>query len=213
MIRQMERSRAATLALLRRLPTEEILRPRTQGDWSIKDVLAHIAAWEEEGRRRLILIARGRGDRIVFYDDMPAVDRFNAKAVTQSHSISLARVLRRLTRARQRLVDALRRLPPRSLNDRSHELPVVVWLRQFAWTHERAHRREIREWWTRRRATRGSPPGESRGGGEAATRVQIHPGGGVRGRTKGRRGSRAGGAGSAGRPISWDSPPDKQGAG
>ena len=151
-IRRMEHSRAATLALLRRLPAEEVLRPRTQGAWSIKDTLAHIAAWEEEGDRRLRLIARGRGDRIMFYDDMPAVDRFNARAVASARALPLARVLGRLARARRRLVLTLRRLPPRSLNDPSHELPAVVWLREFAWTHELAHRRQIREWWRSRRA-------------------------------------------------------------
>ncbi len=152
MIRRIERSRAATLALIRRLPTEEILRPRTQGDWSIKDVLAHIAAWEEEGTERLKLIARGQAHRMVFYETMADADQFNARAVTAARAASLASVLRRLARARQRLVTALRRLPPRSLNDPSHELPAVTWLREFAWTHERAHRREIRESWARRRA-------------------------------------------------------------
>ena len=152
MIRRIERSRAATLVLLGRLPTEEMLRPRTQGDWSIKDVLAHIAAWEEEGTARLILIARGQAHRMVFYETMAEADRFNARAVAAARSTSLAGVLRRLARARQRLVAALLRLPAKSLNDPSHELPVVIWLREFAWTHERAHRREIREWWARRRA-------------------------------------------------------------
>ncbi len=151
MIRRIGRSRAATLALLKRLPTEEILGPRTQGDWSIKDVLAHIAAWEEEGTRRLRLIARGQAHRMVFYETMADADRFNARAVAAGRSTSLPGVLRRLARARQHLVATLHRLPPRSLNDSSHELPVVTWLREFAWTHERAHRREIRAWWTRRR--------------------------------------------------------------
>ena len=151
-IRQMERSRAATLAFLRRLPAEEIVRPQTQGQWSIQDVLAHIAAWEEEGTRRLALIARGHADRMIFYDDMPAVDRFNARAVVAAGAMPLPGLLRRLARVRQRLIAALRKLPLRALNDSSHELPVVVWLREFAWTHERAHRREIREWWMNRRA-------------------------------------------------------------
>lgn len=152
MIRRIERSRAATLALLKRLPEDDILRPRTQGDWSIKDVLSHIAAWEEEGTKRLTLIARGQGHRMVFYETMADADRFNAQAVAAAGLTSLAGVLRRLARARQRLVAAVRRLSPRSLNDPAHELPVVIWLREFAWTHERAHRREIREWWMNRRA-------------------------------------------------------------
>ncbi len=151
MLQRIERSRAATLALLKRLPEDEILRPQSQGDWSIKDVLTHIAAWEEEGTERLKLIARGQGHRMVFYETMADADRYNARVVAGARATPLAGVLRRLARARERLVAALRRLPPRSLNDPAHELPVVIWLREFAWTHERAHRREIRESWTRRR--------------------------------------------------------------
>ncbi|HEV8309455.1 MAG TPA: DinB family protein [Methylomirabilota bacterium] len=146
-IERMSRSRAATLALLDRLPEGALLTARTQGDWSIKDVLVHIAAWEEEGRRRLALIARGRGHRIVWYDTMAEADRFNTRAVQAARKAGLPAVRRRLARARAGLIRTLKRLPPRALADPTHDLPVTRWLREFAWTHERAHRRDIREWW------------------------------------------------------------------
>lgn len=147
-IRRMERSRRRTLSFLSKLPEREILRPRTQGQWSVRDVLAHIAAWEEEGVHRLELIARGRGDRIRFYDDMREVNRFNARAVVAAWSIPVPALLRRLARQRRRLIDALRRFPPRALRDPLHEVPVVGWLPEFAWTHEQSHLREINAWWT-----------------------------------------------------------------
>ena len=153
-ILRMERSRAATLALLKRLPHEELMSCKTQGEWSIKDVLSHIAAWEEEGTERLKLIARDQGHRMVFYETMADADRFNARAVAAARSTSFTGVLRRLARVRRGLVAALLRLPAKSLNDPTHELPVVVWLREFAWTHEEAHRREIRAWWLSRRPER-----------------------------------------------------------
>jgi hypothetical protein len=155
----MTRSRAATLRLLGSLPEEAIRRPRTQGAWSIHDVLAHIAAWEDEGARRLEAIGRGRGDRIRFYDTMAEVDRVNTRVVRAARRTSLPRVLRGLARARARLEQALWRLPPRALGDPGHQLPVVAWLREFAWTHEAGHRREIRAWWraqSARRRARGS---------------------------------------------------------
>lgn len=153
-IRRMELSRGRTLSFLSRLPAPEVLSPRTHGRWSVKDVLAHIAAWEEEGVRRLALIARGQGHRIHFYDDMGAVNRFNARAVAAARSMSLPALLRRAARVRRRLIDALRRLPPRALQDPSHEVAVVEWLPEFAWTHETGHVSEIRTRWHRRRARR-----------------------------------------------------------
>jgi Mycothiol maleylpyruvate isomerase N-terminal domain len=143
-IARMTRSRAATLALLARLPRERLERPGTRDAWSIRDVLAHIAAWEEEGTRRLALIARGRGDRIVWYETLAEVDRFNARVVRQARRLSLPRLLARLVRARAGLIRALRRVPPPALADPSHGLPVTTWMREFAWTHEQEHRAEIR---------------------------------------------------------------------
>jgi hypothetical protein len=143
---RMTRSRAETLMLLRRIPGHALRRPRTQGAWSVHDVLVHIAAWEVEGARRLALIAQGQGDRIVWYDTTAELDAFNAQAVRVARHLSLGAVLRRLATARVRLLAGFRRLPPCALADPGHALPVTRWLREFAWTHEAAHRREIRAW-------------------------------------------------------------------
>lgn len=180
-VRRMTRSREATLRFLARLPEGEFLRPRTQGRWSIKDLLAHIAAWEEEAIRRFALIARGRADRIFFYDrDPKAVDRFNARAVAAARSLGLGGVLRRLHRVRRRLIERLRRLPAASLRDRAHRHPVTAWLPEYAWTHEQHHLRRLRRWWKGRRAAHGGESGDRRRSRRAAT-----PG---RGRAAGRPG-------------------------
>jgi len=142
----MTRSRAETLALVSHLQTDTLRQPRTQGAWSIGDVLVHIAAWETEGTRRLELIARGHGDRIVWYDTRAELDAFNARVVRAARRLTRGAILRRLAASRARLVRALRRLPPRALADPAHTLPVTRWLQEFAWTHEAAHRRAIRAW-------------------------------------------------------------------
>ena len=66
-IRRMLAVRRATLALVARLPEPEILRPRTQDQWSVKDVLGHLLSCDEETLRRFRLIAREQGDRIVWF--------------------------------------------------------------------------------------------------------------------------------------------------
>ena len=152
-VQRMTRSRDATLRFLAGVPEPELLRPRTQGSWSVKDVLAHIAAWEEEAIRRFALIVRGRGERIFFYDADPrAVDRFNARAVAAAGHFTLGGVLRRLHRVRTRLIERLRRLPAASLRDPAHRHPVTAWLPEYAWTHERDHLRRMRGWWRGQRA-------------------------------------------------------------
>ena len=153
---RMARTRRAMLAQLERMSEDALLSPRTQGDWSVKDLLAHIAAWEEEGTKRLALITRGHPERVHFYDDMRAVDRFNARAVATAHRTSLAAMLRRLARVRRGLVATLRRLPSEALRDSSHRYPVATWLPEFAWTHEQSHLAEIKTWWRHARGQRTS---------------------------------------------------------
>jgi len=147
-------SREATLALIARLPEREILRPRTQDRWSVKDVLAHLMACDEETVRRFQLIARGRGDRIYWFESMADADRFNARTVASARRLGLRAVLRRMARAHANVVDSLARLPLASLRDPSHEYTVVSWLPVPGWHHEHGHLSEIRSWWRQARKAR-----------------------------------------------------------
>ncbi len=156
MIRRMERSRAATLRVLAKIPEREIVRPRTMSKWSIKDVLAHIVAWEEEGAKRLALIASGRGDRMVYYEDMRVGQRFNDRAVTAARRLSWVALLRRAAQVRRRLISGLEKLPAAWLNDPAKGYPPVEWLPEWACTHEQGHLPRIKTWWQERRLQLGS---------------------------------------------------------
>ena len=150
-IRRIVSSREATLAFVVRLPEREILRPRTQDRWSVKDVLAHLMSCDEETVRRLRLIARGRGDQIYWFESMADADRFNAKTVARAHRLGLRAVLRRMARVRADLIRRLQRLPTEALADPSHAYTVVEWLPTPGWSHERDHVSEIRTWWRSQR--------------------------------------------------------------
>ena len=150
-VRQMNAVRRSTLAFVEQLPEAEILRSRTQDSWSVKDVLGHLLTCDEETVRRLQLIARGRGDRIKWFESMAYADRFNAREVRRVRRFGLATILRRMARVRADLVRRLQRLPAASLQDPSHAYTVVSWLPVPGWTHERDHVNEVRHWWRRRR--------------------------------------------------------------
>lgn len=128
-----------------------MLLPRTIGAWSVKDVLAHLLACDEETARRFALIARGRADRIHWFESMADADRFNARTVARLRRVGLRTLLRRMARVRADLVRAFRRLPLASLRDPLHAYPVVEWLPAPGWSHEREHLAEVRAWSSRRR--------------------------------------------------------------
>ncbi len=151
-LRRMVVSRRETLAYVRRMPEAEILRPRTQDRWSVKDVLAHLLACDEETTRRFRLIARGQGTRIQWFESMAHADRFNARTVARLRRVGLQILLFRMKRARADMVKRFARLPLKSLQDTAHAYPVVEWLPAPGWSHERDHLAEIRSWWRARRA-------------------------------------------------------------
>lgn len=153
-VRRIVASREATLAFIARLPEREILRPRTQDRWSVKDVLAHLMSCDEETVRRLRLIARGQGDRIYWFESMADADRFNAKSVARARRLGLRAVLRRMARVRADLIRRLERLPGEALSDPSHAYSVVEWLPTPGWSHERDHVSEVRTWWRSQRTMR-----------------------------------------------------------
>jgi hypothetical protein len=101
--------------------------------------------------RRLQLIARGRGDRIKWFESMAYADRFNAREVRRVRRYGLATVLRRMARVRADLIKRFQRLPAAALHDPSHAYTVVSWLPVPGWTHERDHVNEVRHWWRERR--------------------------------------------------------------
>ena len=146
-VRRIVASRESTLSLVARLPEREVLRPRTQDRWSVKDVLAHLLSCDEETVRRLRLIARGQGHRIHWFEDMADADRFNARSVARARRLGLRTVIGRMERVRADLVTWLERLPTEALQDPSHAYTVVQWLPAPGWSHERDHLSEIRTWW------------------------------------------------------------------
>ena len=150
-VRRAEAARRSTLAFIERLPEAEVLRPHTQDRWSVKDVLAHLLACDEETNKRLRLIAAGHADRIQWFESMAYADRFNARTVARLRRLRLPALRRQMARAHTELVRRLRRLPPGAFDDPSHAYPMVEWLPAPGWSHERDHIGEVKAWWRARK--------------------------------------------------------------
>lgn len=151
-VRRIAAVRRSTVAFIGRLPEAEIRRPHTQDRWSVKDVLGHLLACDEETNRRLRLIASGHAERIQWFESMVYADRFNARSVARLRRLGLAALRRRMESAHAELIDRLERLSTEALDDPSHAYTVVQWLPAPGWSHEREHLAEVRAWWRTRRA-------------------------------------------------------------
>jgi uncharacterized protein (TIGR03083 family) len=81
---RLERERAALVAELDRLTPEQFVEPGAIGAWSIKDLLAHLIAHEQQALQEVQSALRGEQLTI----DHNAIDAFNDRAVTDSRSHS-----------------------------------------------------------------------------------------------------------------------------
>src|SRR5207244_7429259 len=86
-------------------PTE----PGVMGNWSVKDILAHVTTWEEEALKYLpLIITGGRPPRYIQYG---GIDAFNAQMTEQKRGLALSDVMKQLDETHHRLIDYIRSVP------------------------------------------------------------------------------------------------------
>ncbi|MDI3341000.1 MAG: DinB family protein [Sphaerobacter sp.] len=130
------------------LTDEELLEPGVMGDWSVKDILAHITAWEEEALRHLpVILEGGRPPR--YATVYGGIDAFNAQMAPQKRALSLDDVRRQFVATHQRLLTCLERVPPEALVG---DTRFRRRLRLDTYGHYPLHARAIRAWRKRRAA-------------------------------------------------------------
>jgi hypothetical protein len=114
-------------------------------DWSVKDVLAHVTAWEEEALKHLpLIIAGGIPPR---YAAQGGIDAFNARKTQEGRRRSLAEILRRRDQTHARLVEFVRSQPDGALGGRTRARRR---LRLDTYAHYPEHTAAIRAWRERR---------------------------------------------------------------
>lgn len=124
------------------LSAAELARPGVAGDWSVRDVLAHVSWWEEEALEHLpTILAGGRPPR--YADAWGGIDAFNAAMTERWRALSLAEVLERQRTTHARLVEYLETVPEEEI---ATETRFRRRLRLDTWSHYPLHARAIREW-------------------------------------------------------------------
>ena len=143
-LKQLRAQRERLLAAIAELSEDERTAQPVVGDWSVRDILAHILAWEEEAVKRLKLIAKGTPERIKWVPP-GKVDEWNAKAREKRLGMSLTAVLAGLAARREEISRLLRSLPEETLGDGA-KVPLSVWLPNCTYKHEAEHAEQIEAW-------------------------------------------------------------------
>ncbi len=129
------------------VPHAQLVEPSVMGDWSVKDILAHVTTWEEEALTHLpLIIAGGRPPRYVTYG---GIDAFNAQMTEQKRGLSLSDVQRQLDDTHRQLIDFIQSAPADQL---TRETRARRRLRLDTYGHYPLHAEAIREWRERQSA-------------------------------------------------------------
>jgi hypothetical protein len=141
LLRKLDAAWAALKASYAGLPDSRLTKAGVTGDWSVKDILAHVTTWEGESLKHLpIILAGGRPPRYVRYG---GIDAFNAKTAAEKRGLTLAEVLSELDATHGRLVDLVRRTPEAQF---TRETRFRRRLRLDTYGHYREHTRAMQAW-------------------------------------------------------------------
>lgn len=100
------------------LTEAQVLRPGVTGQWSVRDIIAHVTWWEEEALEHLPVIRSG-GRPPRYSVKYGGIDAFNALRTEQRRHLSLHDVLRQQADVHARLVDLVSRTPQEFLGGES----------------------------------------------------------------------------------------------
>jgi uncharacterized damage-inducible protein DinB len=127
-------------ATWRSLPDEALLQPGACGEWSIKDVMNHIAAWQEATLQALPELLQGHKLPRGKYN----IAKFNARQSAEDKDRTLAASRRRLERSRRDLLAFLATVPEAQMLDLKSR--VGGWAKYNTYGHYDEHLYDLQDY-------------------------------------------------------------------
>ncbi len=150
LVAALESGRTEFLKIIEGLPEEKMLEPGVVGDWSVKDILAHLSRWEAELVTLLFQAQQGDKPTTAHMNDI-SVDELNAQWHAQTQDRPLDRVMVDWQGVRKQTIRRVEALADRDLNnpkrfDWLDGRPLVDWIASDSTKHEAEHAEQIRAW-------------------------------------------------------------------
>lgn len=146
LLQRLQQERERLLQALEGLSEEELCLPNAVGEWSMKDLLGHIADWEGMFTEEVVRV----------HDEQPPVEpwreginRLNAKLAAKKKDLPLQEIREEFFRVRQELVNTIESLPKEMLHKKvsvGRMQRNIQWYVAEAWKHDQEHLPDIRAW-------------------------------------------------------------------
>jgi len=124
------------------LSENQLTEPGTLGDWSVKDIIAHVSTWEEEALKAAPLILKE--SRLPRYSvTYGGINAFNARRAEEKRALSIAEALKQQHETHQRLIEMINSAPDEQF---TRETRFRRRLRLDTYSHYAEHEKAIRAW-------------------------------------------------------------------
>lgn len=153
------------LEMLQDLPDEMLLKPGVIGEWSIKDILAHLTYWEGQLVTLLFQAQRGAAKPSTVHFSKISIEDLNQRWYLSGKDRALEMVWQDWQGVRKQTIRRVTDLNEQDLNDIHRYtwlegVPLFQWIANDTIEHEDEHADQIREWIDRQdRPAEGPPPG------------------------------------------------------
>lgn len=147
---QIEDERERLLEAIEGLPQEALLEAGVVGDWSIKDILAHLSGWEAELVKLLWNAKQGEKPKGEYFTGAP-IDEINARWHAASQDRPLESVVDDFRGVRKQVLRRLENFSDEELNDPRRyswlkDRPLWMWIAEGTYKHDAEHGEQIRAW-------------------------------------------------------------------
>ena len=144
---ELRSERDAFVAALDAVDLELVTVPGIVGEWSVRDLVVHVAFWSEHATEALRLSVAGRGDEFAY--DTAQTDAMNARLLEESRRMTPEAAVEREERAFNALSTALAELDPALLDLRLGNGDTVAEVIGYdGAAHYREHTGHLRAWFT-----------------------------------------------------------------
>jgi uncharacterized protein (TIGR03083 family) len=136
-------------AAIERLSPEELTRPSLFDGWSVKDLVAHVGAWERTAATVISALLDGHSPDLDF-DAIP-LDELNARFFAEQHTQALDDVIAAERVAYQALLDLVETAADADLFGPqrfawTHGAPLVDWVAANSYEHYGEHIADMTAW-------------------------------------------------------------------
>ncbi|MBM3946539.1 MAG: ClbS/DfsB family four-helix bundle protein [SAR202 cluster bacterium] len=134
-LREIEDAREALMRLLEGVPEGRWEESNAEGTWSVRDVLGHIATWDEESVNRVRNFTSGRAP-------VPTPTNYNEREVERQRRLSAKAIKELFERNHTAAMRYLRSLPAEALRRADVEKQVMGCMAN----HYQEHAESLRNW-------------------------------------------------------------------